>query len=261
MPDCNWGWIGVAIRVREDVWKHTCAQNYCHLLVRPVLCCLLFRSESIWNQLRPVYVDILIWSPSYCSSGATDWCDFVCSNCCMQSTSLWVLREAGEQEGRMLIKVSWTFPLHMLDGIVVWGPSWRLRVKMAGTEPNQGYGYWYETDMYWKSGAIWHPRVLKLISGEREEEADIRLRDSNWGSDMYFSRTRPDFAVNTKVDMRFNVMSADWLSERVRLKLLQMVGPSSWSISMWASPVCLFVCWWGQSVTFLSHSLRDRNVW
>lgn len=33
--------------------------------------------------------------------------------------------------------------------------------------------------------------------------------------------------VNTKVDMRFNVMSADWLPERVRLKLLQMVGPSS----------------------------------
>ncbi|CAM6091143.1 unnamed protein product [Calypogeia fissa] len=28
--------------------------------------------------------------------------------------------------------------------------------------------------------------------------------------------------VNTKVDMRFNVMSADWLPERVRLKLLQM---------------------------------------
>lgn len=33
--------------------------------------------------------------------------------------------------------------------------------------------------------------------------------------------------VNTKVDMRFNVMSAYWLPERVRLKLLQTVGPSS----------------------------------
>jgi protein subunit release factor B len=28
--------------------------------------------------------------------------------------------------------------------------------------------------------------------------------------------------VNTKVDMRFKVMEADWLSERIRLKLLQM---------------------------------------
>jgi hypothetical protein len=30
-------------------------------------------------------------------------------------------------------------------------------------------------------------------------------------------------AVNTKVDMRFKVMEADWLPERIRLKLLQMV--------------------------------------
>jgi peptidyl-tRNA hydrolase ICT1 len=29
--------------------------------------------------------------------------------------------------------------------------------------------------------------------------------------------------VNTKVDMRFKVMEADWLPERIRLKLLQMV--------------------------------------
>lgn len=31
-------------------------------------------------------------------------------------------------------------------------------------------------------------------------------------------------AVNTKVDMRFKVMEANWLPERIRLKLLQMVG-------------------------------------
>lgn len=30
--------------------------------------------------------------------------------------------------------------------------------------------------------------------------------------------------VNTKVDMRFKVMAADWLPERVKLKLLQTVG-------------------------------------
>jgi peptidyl-tRNA hydrolase ICT1 len=29
--------------------------------------------------------------------------------------------------------------------------------------------------------------------------------------------------VNTKVDMRFKVMEADWLPERIRLKLLQMI--------------------------------------
>lgn len=31
-------------------------------------------------------------------------------------------------------------------------------------------------------------------------------------------------SVNTKVDMRFKVMAADWLPERVKLKLLQTVG-------------------------------------
>lgn len=31
------------------------------------------------------------------------------------------------------------------------------------------------------------------------------------------------WTVNTKVDMRFNVGSAYWLSERVREKILQMV--------------------------------------
>lgn len=32
------------------------------------------------------------------------------------------------------------------------------------------------------------------------------------------------FTVNTKVDMRFNVKNAYWLSDRVREKILQMVS-------------------------------------
>lgn len=31
-------------------------------------------------------------------------------------------------------------------------------------------------------------------------------------------------AVNTKVDMRFNVKNAHWLSERVKEKIMQMVS-------------------------------------
>ena len=31
-------------------------------------------------------------------------------------------------------------------------------------------------------------------------------------------------SVNTKVDMRFNVIDAEWLSERIRLKLLDTVS-------------------------------------
>lgn len=32
------------------------------------------------------------------------------------------------------------------------------------------------------------------------------------------------FAVNSKVDMRFNVKDAQWLSDRVRERIMQVVG-------------------------------------
>ncbi|KAL3498709.1 hypothetical protein ACH5RR_041441 [Cinchona calisaya] len=34
--------------------------------------------------------------------------------------------------------------------------------------------------------------------------------------------------VNTKVDMRFNVRNADWLSDRVKERIMQMAGGSCW---------------------------------
>lgn len=39
-------------------------------------------------------------------------------------------------------------------------------------------------------------------------------------------------SVNTKVDMRFNVKNADWLGERIREKIMQMVCYYQWSMPL-----------------------------
>lgn len=57
-----------------------------------------------------------------------------------------------------------------------------------------------------------------------------------------FHLNMPIVAVNTKVDMRFNVKQAHWLSERVRERILQMVVVQHSlhvSIFNWSSSIAL----------------------
>jgi hypothetical protein len=61
---------------------------------------------------------------------------------------------------------------------------------------------------------IWFQIMLLWILPEVEDQG-ARMSIGQW--------TPANWTVNTKVDMRFNVENAYWLSERVREKIMQMV--------------------------------------
>ena len=58
------------------------------------------------------------------------------------------------------------------------------------------------------------------------------------------------FTVNTKVDMRFNVRNADWLSERVKERIMQMV---TYYCYFWSYPFFRF------SILVQGHVLQEEN--